>query len=92
VLIVRSGVNWASTLVGFLALVCTPMPFLFNKARPPRVHWTGPLADRLQYGAAIRRRCKYAGEAAQVAQMMKERALKQREMENAHHQAKGEKS
>jgi hypothetical protein len=25
------GVNWASTLVAFLALACAPLPFLFYK-------------------------------------------------------------
>jgi hypothetical protein len=25
------GINWASTLVAFLALICTPMPFLFYR-------------------------------------------------------------
>jgi hypothetical protein len=33
------------------------------------------------YGARIRQRCRYAREAAGVAEMMKARALKQREME-----------
>lgn len=60
------GVNWASTLVGFLALACAPMPFLFAR-----------------YGRAVRTRCKYAKEAAGFAQMMKDRALRQRELEEA---------
>lgn len=61
------GVNWASTLVGFLALACAPLPFLFYR-----------------YGAAVRTRCRYAKEAAGVADMMKARALRQREMEERH--------
>jgi hypothetical protein len=35
----------------------------------------------VQYGATIRARCKYAAEAAQVAAMIKENALKQRILE-----------
>ncbi|EMD01230.1 hypothetical protein BAUCODRAFT_202494 [Baudoinia panamericana UAMH 10762] len=27
----KLGIHWASTLVGFLALICVPMPFLFYK-------------------------------------------------------------
>jgi hypothetical protein len=61
------GINWASTLVAFLALACTPMPFLFYK-----------------FGGRIRANCKYAAEAAGFAQMMKDRAIKQRELEKKH--------
>lgn len=40
------GIHWASSLPGFLALACIPLPFIFYK-----------------YGAAIRKKCKYAAEA-----------------------------
>lgn len=55
----RLGINWASTLVAFLALACTPMPFLFYR-----------------YGPAIRARCRYASEAAEVMERIKEGAEK----------------
>ena len=40
------GIHWASSIPGFLALACIPLPFIFYK-----------------YGAAIRKKCKYAAEA-----------------------------
>ncbi|EIN10928.1 MFS general substrate transporter [Punctularia strigosozonata HHB-11173 SS5] len=64
------GINWASTLVAFLALVCTPMPFLF-----------------FRYGAAIRKRCKYAKQANHVLEQIREQAERQRKLEVA---ARGE--
>jgi hypothetical protein len=41
------------------------------------------LYDVDQYGAGIRARCKYAAEAAQVAAMIKQNALKQRALEQS---------
>jgi hypothetical protein len=60
----KLGVNWASSLVAFLALACAPLPYLFYR-----------------YGERIRLRCKYAKEAAQIAQMLKESAEKQAQLE-----------
>lgn len=48
------GIRWASAIPAFLALMCTPFPFLFYK-----------------YGPAIRKRCKFAAEAAQFMERMR---------------------
>ena len=48
------GIHWASSIPAFLALACTPFPFLFYK-----------------FGGEIRRRCKYAAEAARVLEEMR---------------------
>jgi multidrug resistance protein len=48
------GIHWASSVPAFLALACTPFPFLFYR-----------------YGEAIRTRCKYAAQAAEVMLQMK---------------------
>jgi hypothetical protein len=59
------------------------MPFLFNKVSHIRCAVKAVVVDTddVQYGAAIRLRCKFAAEAAQVAAMIKENALKQRALE-----------
>lgn len=49
------GIHWASSIPAFLALACTPFPFLFYK-----------------YGAKIRLKCKYAAQAAQIMEDMKQ--------------------
>jgi hypothetical protein len=60
------------------------MPFLFAKVRAHNHASTHHLRRHLlQYGAAIRTRCKFAAEAAQVAAMIKENALKQRTLEQS---------
>jgi len=48
------GIHWASSIPAFLALACTPFPFLFYK-----------------FGEKIRKRCKYAAEAARVLEEMR---------------------
>lgn len=54
------GIHWASSLPGFLALACIPLPFIFYK-----------------YGAAIRKRCKYAAQADAFMQRIRARAQQQ---------------
>jgi hypothetical protein len=48
------GIHWASSIPAFLALACTPFPFVFYK-----------------YGKKIRMKCKYAKEAHEVLEKMK---------------------
>jgi hypothetical protein len=78
----RLGINWASTLVAFLALACAPLPFLFYRVCPLSPKLSVSFLTLLQYGEKIRTRSKYAKEAAAMAAMLKERALKQSELEN----------
>jgi len=48
------GIHWASSIPGFLALACIPLPFIFYR-----------------YGPAIRKKCKYAAEAAAFMQRIR---------------------
>jgi hypothetical protein len=47
------GIHWASSIPGFLALVCLPFPFVMYR-----------------YGAALRLKCKYSFEAAEMMRRM----------------------
>jgi hypothetical protein len=49
------GIHWASSIPAFLALACTPFPFIFYKN-----------------GERIRMKCKYAKEAHEVLEHMKQ--------------------
>ncbi|ORY25525.1 major facilitator superfamily domain-containing protein [Naematelia encephala] len=56
------GINWACTLVAFLALACTPMPIIF-----------------FFKGRAVRRSSKFAREADDLGQKMRQMTLQARE-------------
>lgn len=48
------GIHWATMIPAFLALICTPFPFIF-----------------LRYGERIRRKCKYAAQAAEFMDQLR---------------------
>ncbi|KAK4944390.1 hypothetical protein LTR10_016276 [Elasticomyces elasticus] len=70
----RLGVHWASSIPAFLALACTPFPFIFYK-----------------YGKAIRMKCKYAADAAEVMAQIRARqkAVQEEEKQEADEAADG---
>ena len=67
------GIHWASSIPAFLALMCVPFPFLFDR-----------------YGPAIRKRCKFAREAAEAMERLKAEQVENEENEGAKEEKKGE--
>ncbi|KAH7385645.1 major facilitator superfamily domain-containing protein [Pyrenochaeta sp. MPI-SDFR-AT-0127] len=61
------GIHWASSIPGFLAIACVPLPFIFYK-----------------YGAAIRKKCKYAAQADAFMQRIRgQQAARAAQLEQA---------